>query len=85
MILFFCQCGQRIVAKAELAGKETQCPVCGHMIQVPLSEPVLSESEMRAGQYVSFDEENLAPANSGDEEMLKRNGLTWHDHDDKSP
>ena len=30
-----CGCGQRLVAKDELAGKATKCPKCGGSITVP--------------------------------------------------
>jgi hypothetical protein len=30
-----CACGKRLVAKDELAGKRTKCPVCGNVLEIP--------------------------------------------------
>ena len=39
-ILATCQCGAKFRAKAELAGKQVNCPTCGQSFRVPLPDPI---------------------------------------------
>ncbi|MEO2011081.1 MAG: hypothetical protein ABGX22_20565 [Pirellulaceae bacterium] len=49
-----CQCGKRLKAKDEMAGKRVKCPNCSQPLQIPAS--VQAENNMFAGL---FDEEGL--------------------------
>jgi hypothetical protein len=35
-----CQCGKKLQAKAELAGKTAKCPACGQPVKLPAAPPV---------------------------------------------